>query len=521
MSSGGKYTFKIIMKRFVEIVLILGQIFIFATAFSNSLVIVQWLGRVLEVISIFVAISIISKNAKSGFKLSWVFIVLAFPLIGGLLYLVFASQGSARKMDRCLRAVEEETKPHMKLPQHRPAEVLTDENQCVKLYRYFTDFLRYPAFENTETRFLCPGEAFLPVYLEELKKAEKYIFLEYFIFQPGKMLDPILDVLEEKAKEGVEVRVIFDDFGCFVTVPPNFQKLLENSGIKTIKFNPFKPVLTAVQNNRDHRKITSIDGKVAFTGGINLSDEYINEVDLHGYWEDSTIMLRGDAAWSLTVIFLQMWNMNISFLRDQGRQVCRDIEDISRFYPEQLVLPQAGGLVIPWADSPMDDENIGEHVYMQMITSARRYLYITSPYLIIDDTMVSALKLAAKGGVDVRIITPHNGDKKFVHTTTRTFYKELLLAGVKIYEFNGFIHSKTYVMDDIAANVGTVNMDFRSMYLHYECGVWIYGTSSVMEVKERFLQEVSRSIEVTVETTRKNHYNSLLKNVYRLVAPLM
>lgn len=522
MSNG--YRLRITVKRALVIVLLLIQIFLFTLAFTRYLQVLQWLTIVLQFISFFVALAIINRTTKSGFKLSWVFLILAFPLVGGILYLLFSFQGSAKKMDRCLRTIESQTKGVMFFDK---TFTETLDSPDINQMRYLMNHLHYPACTNTETKFLCPGEAFLPVLLEELMKAEKYIFMEYFIFQPGAMLDSILDILEAKAREGVEVRIIFDDFGCFVTVPSDFQRQLERRGIKAIKFNPFRPILTAVQNNRDHRKIASIDGKVAFTGGINLSDEYINAVDVHGRWEDSAIMVSGDAAWCLTVIFLQMWNLNTVIARNKGRilvkesQVTSSLEDFSAYKPVLEALPEAQGIVIPYADSPMDDENIGEHIYMQIISNARKYLYITSPYLIIDDSMVSALKLAAKGGVDVRIITPHNGDKKFVHDTTRTYYKELILSGVKIYEFNGFIHSKTFVCDDMTATVGTINLDFRSMYLHYECGVWLHEAQAVMEVKQRFLQEIESSFIITEQTCKDRHFNSLGRNILRLVAPLM
>ena len=349
--------------------------------------------------------------------------------------------------------------------------------------------------------------------MAEMKKAQSYIFLEYFIVEEGIVWNSILDILKEKAAQGVEVRLIYDDIGCFLTLPKNYAKHLAEYGIKCMTFNPFRPVLSVMQNNRDHRKITSIDGKVAFTGGINLADEYANIIEKHGYWKDSAIMVEGKAAWSLTLMFLEMW------------QLCtKQKESFERFYPwkDNTCPVIADGYVQPYADSPMDDENVGEHVYMQILNHARDYVYITTPYLIVDDSMVSVLCLAAKSGVDVRIITPHIWDKALIHMTTRSYYRELIRGGVKIYEYSkGFIHSKTFVSDDQTATVGTTNLDFRSLYLHFECGVWMSGSSAVLQIKEDFLNTLKDCQQISVEECRGNPITRLFQDLLRLVAPLL
>lgn len=275
----------------------------------------------------------------------------------------------------------------------------------------------------------------------------------------------------------------------------------------------FRPVLTVKQNNRDHRKIAVIDGKVAFTGGINLADEYINAIEKHGHWKDAAVMLKGKAAWSFTLFFLQMWGMCTSTDEDYGA-----------FYPwkDQDCPITAKGFVQPYADSPTDTENVGEHVYLQILNNAKEYVYINTPYLIVDDSMLSALCLAAKSGVDVRIVTPHRWDKWAVHMTTRSYYRELIKAGVKIYEYtNGFIHSKTFVSDDNTATVGTTNLDFRSLYLHFECGALLYDTDAVMEVKDDFLQTLDICQEITEKDCNANIVVRLFQDILRLFAPLM
>lgn len=351
------------------------------------------------------------------------------------------------------------------------------------------------------------------VLLSELEKAENYIFLEFFIVQEGVMWDSILAILKEKARQGIKVRLIYDDMGCFFLLPNDYPKRLAKDGIECTMFNPFRPFLTAKQNNRDHRKIISIDGKVAFTGGINLADEYINAIEKYGHWKDSGIMIQGKAAWSFTLMFLEMW------------EICTGCnEDYASYYPWHKdsckILPD--GFVQPYADSPMDTENVGEHVYLQILNQAQDYVYINTPYLIVDDSMVSALSLAAKRGVDVRIITPHKWDKWIIHMTTRSYYRELIKAGVKVYEYtNGFMHAKTFVSDDRTATVGTTNLDFRSLYLHFECGALLFDSTAVMEVKEDFLNTLEICQQITEKDCSFNVVMRLLQDVLRLFAPLM
>jgi cardiolipin synthase len=357
------------------------------------------------------------------------------------------------------------------------------------------------------------GEAFFEGILEELEKAERYIFMEFFILRQGKMLDPILDIMERKAKAGLDVRIIYDDVGCFTSLPPDFKQYLRGRGIKCIIFNPFKPILSSDQNNRDHRKIISIDGKTAFTGGMNLADEYINAYEKYGHWKDAAIMLEGEAAWSLTLIFLEMWNLKE-----------REQEDLAAFYPwaGTPCTIKSDGYVQPYADSPIDQENVGEHVYIQIINNAKKYVYINTPYLVVDDNLLSALTLSAKSGVDVRIITPHRWDKKIVQITSQSYYRQLIAAGVKVYEYtSGFNHSKTFVSDDRVATVGTTNLDFRSLYLHFECGVWIYKNQAVEKVKEDFLQTVPVSHQMTLAECTRNPLTHFIQDVLRLFAPLM
>lgn len=484
-------------------------VFIISTSSNNS----ELIRLILTIISLFVVLYIFNKKDKPAFKLSWVFLILVFPVFGGLFYLLFNFQSSAKKIKKAIKKIELESQPLFAPKENVLPKIAEESEECIPQVQYLQEYAGFPVYQNTQTEYLTPGEVKFKRLIEELKKAERFIFLEYFIIQEGIMWNTILEILKEKVKQGVEVRVIYDDMGCFLRLPKDYQKTLESMGIRCAVFNVFRPIMSTLQNNRDHRKIAVIDGKTAFTGGINLADEYINAIEIYGHWKDASIMVRGDAAWSFTLMFLQIWNL------------CKNTrEDYQKYRPwqDQPCPVQSDGYVQPYADSPFDTENVGEHVYIQIINNAKKYVYINTPYLIIDDSMVSTLTLAAKSGVDVRIVTPHRWDKRFIHMITRSYYRELIKAGVKIYEYtNGFIHSKTFVSDDKVATVGTTNLDFRSLYLHFECGVWLYKTSSIMEIKKDYLDTLNNCHEITLEDCKHNAFMRLFQEILRVFAPLM
>lgn len=465
-------------------------------------------------ISIVVVIYIVSKNDNPSYKLAWTIPVLLVPVFGGLFYLIFGGNKTSKKFRKKMEQSYEEFKPLMKQEERIIEEIKDRDKSVLSQVNYIKDFAGYPIYKNTTTKYLTPGEDFFDSLLEELKKAKHYIFMEYFIIEEGYMWDSILKVLEEKVSEGVEVRVIYDDMGCLQTLPYKYNEILEKKGIKCEVFNPFVPLLSLKMNNRDHRKITVIDGHTAFTGGINLADEYINKIVKFGHWKDASLMLKGDAVWSLTVMFLQAWN----FEKDEK-------ESYDSFKPDYHTDEKfnCDGFVQPYGDSPLDGETVGENVYLNIINKSLDYVYINTPYLIIDNELVTALTLAAKGGVDVRIVTPHVEDKWYAHIVTRAYYSHLIEYGVKIYEYEpGFIHSKTFVSDDKIATVGTINMDYRSLYLHFECGVFLYNTKSVLEIKEEFLENLEKCIEFTLEDCKKVKWsNRIVRSILRVFAPLM
>lgn len=510
---GQKWFRKLLRRRFFIVLILLLQLSVVVYTIASSSVASTVLSRVLTFISLLVCVYIVSRKDKGAYKLTWVFMILVFPVFGGLFYLLFCFQSTTRRFSKKTERTEEKAKRLLSLPGDAYDSVKTDIPEHLPQVKYLQSFAGFPVYTDTTTKYLTPGEEKFEHLLRELKKAEKYIFLEYFIVQEGVMWNAVLDILKEKIKQGVKVRVMYDDFGCFFLLPKDYHKTLCALGMECVIFNPFRPVLSTVQNNRDHRKIAVVDGKVAFTGGINLADEYINVKEKHGHWKDAAIMIEGKAAWSFTLMFLQMW------------ELCTGVdEDYAQYYPwTDEPYPKAdNGYVQPYADSPMDKENIGEHVYLQIINNAKDYVYINTPYLIVDDSMVSALCLAAKSGVDVRIVTPHRWDKWAVHMTTRSYYRELINAGVRIYEYSkGFIHSKTFVSDDTTATVGTTNLDFRSLYLHFECGVLMFGSSAVSEVKEDFLKTLEVCQEITAKDCKYSIPMRIFQDFMRLIAPLM
>lgn len=468
------------------------------------------MNAVLRVVSVTVALHIISRRDKEAYKLTWVFFILIFPVFGGLAYLFFRCQTRSKKYRRRIAGIREKVKAAEPLSAYaNAAERFPDRARQIE---YLEKYAGFSVCNNVNSEYLSPGERFLPRLLSDLERAERYIFIESFIIEGGEMWDSILSVLKRKAAEGVDVRMIYDDMGCFLRLPKNFVADMEKCGIRCDIFNRFVPLLTAVQNFRDHRKIVAIDGRVAYTGGLNIADEYINKISPFGYWKDSGVRIEGDGAYSLALIFLEMWML-----------MGHDEIDLSEYRPE----PQAAdeehcGFVQPYGATPFEHDNIAEDVYMHIIGKAKKYVYIMTPYLIVDNNMLSELKIAAKSGVDVRIMTPHRWDKRVVHFMTRSYYRELIRAGVRIYEYTpGFLHSKTFVSDDEIATVGSANMDFRSLYLQFECGAFFCGTNVVDEVRDDFLQTVAVSKEMTEADCKDNALVRFVQDVLRLLAPMM
>lgn len=462
-------------------------------------------------ISFLAMLWIIGNRMEPAFKIAWLIPILLMPVFGGIFYLLSGGSGVSERTRRKLQNIAHRSRETM-AGDFRADQLMKEGEDAAGQARYLERYASCPVYTNTRTEYFSLGELAFERMLKELEKAEKYIFLEYFIIQEGVLWNRMLEVLKRKAAQGVEVRVVYDDFGCMYTLPQNYDAVLEGMGIHCRVFGRLVPVLSIRQNNRDHRKMLIIDGKTAFTGGMNLADEYINQRMKFGHWKDSAILLEGEAVWSMTVMFLSMWN-NCAGLE----------EDFDAFRPVQMGNYENGGWVQPYTDTPLDHEKVGQSVYLNMISRARKSIYITTPYLIVDESTNNALCNAAKTGVDVRIIVPHIPDKRYVFEVTRAHYPPLLEAGVKIYEYTpGFIHAKNFIVDGKYATVGTVNLDYRSLFLHFENGVWMYNVPCIQDIQRDFEQTLSKSEEMTLRKTRRlSIIGSLYRSILRVFAPLM
>ncbi len=478
--------------------------------FSEYIVYLNWL---FIGISVAAVLWIVNDRSNPGYKLGWIIIVLISPVVGGLLYLLLGGNRLSKRNQRRLRTMQYKLIQNLGEDCHRSDQLEALAGPDAKhMARYLERCSASPVYGNTATKYYSLGDLCFPDMLAAIESAEKYVFLEYFIIEAGQFWNALLDALERKARQGVEVRVIYDDVGSIFTLPASFHTDLEQRGLKCRVFNRLVPVLSLRQNNRDHRKYLIVDGRVAFTGGINIADEYINVKERFGHWKDSAIRLTGDAVWSMTVSFLSMWDFT------EG-----DTEHFTPFRASPAPALEGSGYVQPYSDRPWDEEPIGQTVYLNLINRARDYVYITTPYLVVDHAVNMALCTAAKSGVDVRIITPHIPDKRTVFQLTRAHYDELLDAGVRIFEYTpGFIHAKNFVVDDRYASIGTVNLDYRSMFLHFEDGVMLYSTPTVADMKADFLQTQAVSQEITPEFCRKASWAARLgRSVLRVFAPLL
>jgi len=510
-----KYIVKFLFHRVCFLILaVLIQIFVLLSVIIKFYDYFAYFYGASILISIVVILLILNNKSNPVYKIAWIIPILVFPIFGGLFYVFLGANKLSKRMRLRMKSIVDKTKAALKPKPHILDEMKAYNEIAATQSKYIQDYAYYPPYCNSFSEYLSIGELKFERLKTELKKAEKFIFLEYFIIEEGVMWNSILDILKQKAEEGVDVRVIYDDAGCIFKLPYGYDKKLESMGIKCRVFNPLVPLLSTRINNRDHRKIAIIDGHTGFTGGINLADEYINEYEKFGHWKDSAIMIKGEAVWSMTVMFLSMWD----YLEGIN-------EDFNKFKPEMEPLEESckDGYVQPFADSPLDDETVGEIVYLNLINKARKYVYITTPYLIIDNEIITALTSAAKGGVDVRIITPYWGDKWYVHEVTRSYYRTLIESGVKIYEYTpGFIHSKTFVVDDEYGVVGTINMDYRSLFLHFECGVWMYKCRTIKDIKKDFIDTLKMCQEITIEDLNQiTWYRKLVRMILRIFAPLM
>lgn len=464
------------------------------------------------ILGVLVVLHLYNGRENPDLKLVWMLPILVFPIFGALLYLFITTQPGTRIIRRRLEKLGTETEPYVMQDEQIKQKLNEESRQMGHFSDYMYRYAHCPVYGRTEAKFYPLGDDQYKDILTELEKAEKFIFLEYFIVEEGIMWNSILEILKKKAHEGVEVRFMYDGMCVLALLPYFYPKLLEEEGIQCRMFSPIKPFFSSHYNNRDHRKILVIDGKVAFTGGTNLADEYINRRERFGHWKDTAIMLKGSAVERFTYLFLEMWN--VSEQRTENYENYRS--------PKRDDIKQ-DGYFIPYGVSPFGYERVGKRVYLDILNTARQYVHIMTPYLILDYEMIMALTYAAKRGIDVKIIMPHIPDKKTAFVLAKTYYNELLEAGVSIYEYTpGFVHAKIFVSDDEKAVVGTVNLDYRSLYHHFECGVVLYKNSEISAIEEDYQKTLTKCQVVTSEDyARQKVVDRLTGRVLRIFAPLM
>lgn len=498
----------VVLMLLVQISCIVGVVFFFSKY-------LPWIYGASVLLCAVLVVYIFNRNDNPAFKMTWIIPILVIPIFGALMYLFVRLDLGTRMPYKKLSALIADTSLY--LPQNKTTLSKLEESDihAAAAARYIERYGGYPVYEKSDVVYFSSGEEKFSELLVQLNKAEKFILLEYFIIEQGYMWNEVFKILRKKAAQGVDVKVLYDGTCSIALLPYSYPKKLESLGIHCKMFNPIKPFLTTIQNNRDHRKIVVIDGKVAFTGGVNLADEYINRISPHGHWKDTAVMIKGDAVRSFTVMFLQMWYVSE-----------KPPYQYKTFFNEEIMPHKqhdSEGFVIPYADSPLDNEPIGKAVYFSIISTASRYVHITTPYLILDNEILYALIMAAKSGKDVKIIMPGIPDKKFIYYLGRTYYKQLLAAGVRIFEYTpGFIHAKMFSSDDAKAVVGTINLDYRSLYLHFECACYMYGCPAVTDVERDFQATLGKCREITMTEYKQYPWiKRVTGHVLRLFAPLM
>ena len=497
---------------FLIVLLLLAQVVLMGSIYLYFMEKLPVLLTIQIIFSFVMVLYLFNCNMDSSAKLTWMLIISILPL-PGTIFLCFTQSNLGHRLEKKLISAQiEKSRQFIDQPEHVLDQVEHDGSGTDDMCRYLNRCGVSPLYNHTRVDYFPLGEDKFKSMLEELEKAEKFIFMEYFIVEEGYMWGRILDILIRKAKAGVEVRVMYDGMCEISTLPADYWKLLKAQGIKAKPFSPIKPIVSSHYNYRDHRKILVIDGKVAFNGGVNLADEYINRIERFGHWKDTALVIKGPAARSFTLMFLQMW-----YADEKESDYEPWMEETEESWPE------ASGYVMPYGDCPLDEDKVGEAVYMDILNRATDYVYIMTPYLILDGALETSIRLAAQRGVDVRLMLPGIPDKKLVYALAKTHYRFLKKAGVKIYEYTpGFVHAKVFVCDDIKAVVGTINLDYRSLYHHFECATYLYKTDCIKDIKEDYMQTLARCREVTDETIRNEKLSTkIIGGLMKLIAPLL
>lgn len=469
------------------------QVIIMFLLYGTTRTIYNYARFIFDIIKIISVLYLLYRHDTAAYKVSWILFIMFFPVVGIMAYVLWGNSKLKKEKKEAFYKVQKDTKIMLK-----------DSDEIIKeldlhkanLVNYATKITGYPIYKNEGTEFFEIGEKFFESLKKDIMKAEKYILIEFFIFSKGKLWDEIFELLKKKASEGVKVEIIYDSLGCLFRMPKNYKEKWNEYGFKYYKFNPFTLFINGYINYRDHRKIVAIDGKIAYTGGVNIADEYVNVIEKYGHWKDGGIKIEGKSAWSFTLMFLR-----------QKEQISKEKIDYLWYKNDSDFTDNSKGYVLPFADGPDNRKRPTENIYIQTITNATKYVYLNTPYFIPSEVLLNSVLNAARSGIDVRIVTPHIPDKKLVQIATRASYEVLLEAGVKVYEYKpGFIHSKTLVTDDDTAIVGTSNLDFRSMHLNFECNIWMYRTGEELAIKEDFINMTKKCIEIDLENWKKRPF---------------
>ncbi|NLG05770.1 MAG: cardiolipin synthase [Clostridia bacterium] len=514
-TKGKRLFFRVVFSRsMLTILLLLVQIAILISIYLRMNHYLEYFMTAFTLMSVVLIIYIINCDNRPEFKLAWMLPVCMLPIFGVLFYIMVKINPGAYGLKKNIARRRQEAESFLRQDQELVKEIGKESEQLAGLSYYFEHTAHAPIFSNTDVAYYPNGQPYYEAVKQELRKAQEYIFIEYFIIEEGIMWNTILGILKEKVKAGVEVRVLYDGTCSVAALPYGYYKKLEKHGIQCKEYAPIKPMLSTYQNFRDHRKLLIIDGKTGFTGGINLADEYINKRELYGYWKDTGVKLYGDGVRSMTVYFLQMWYAETN----------RDGEYANYLRTKRFREPlPTDGYVVPYTDDPVNAEDVAEDVYRNILNCARRYVYIMTPYLILDHEMLSAICFASKRGIDVRIILPHIPDKKIPFYIAKTYYQTLTQAGVKIYEYlPGFVHAKVFLSDDKEAIVGSINLDYRSLYHHFETAVFIYKNPVLENIKQDFMDTIDKSLMINNDELKRIPIpQRILGRLFRIFSALL
>lgn len=500
--------------KFFAFLMLIVQIALLTVSFLRLADYTLYINGTISLITIGLILYEVNRTENPNFKITWIILISIVPVFGILLYIYLHMDLSTRAIDDEQRMAIEHVRSQEDSDEEVIKEIAKTDKDMAGLAGFFSEYGQSRVFADSDIKYYSLGDYMIEGIIEELKKAERFIFIESFIINcEGRVWPEILSILKEKVRRGVEVRVMYDGMGCLTTLPKYYEESLNAQKIKCRTFLPVQPLLSTYQNNRDHRKIIVIDGKVAFNGGINLADEYANYIERFGHWKDAGIRIEGSAVAGFTGLFLQMWN---------GIRMSDSEEDCRRFMRSSEPV-KGEGVVIPYGDSPLDDVNVGMRAYIDIINRANDYVYIMTPYLVLDDEMYNAMRFAVQRGVDVRIVMPHKPDKKYAFWLARTYYPQLIRSGVRIYEYMpGFVHAKVCVADGKYAIVGTVNFDYRSLFLHYECATYLYKVREIDDIYADFKKTFASCDRITLEEyNRFNPIEKVFGRLVRIFAPLL